>query len=317
MRTPLFKDWQRIALFSVLLSFLSAGCDKIDFFGPKKDIKEKAQTATVMKGTLIARVNNMPITLEDLNTYIETYNLSVDLRQDLSPEDKKRIKKTSREDKINFLKDVLIRQAVFYQTALDQGLDRRDDLVEVLRRNKIEVLSRAMQSETVKNIEVSSAEIEAVYKSREDLFREPEVRKIREIVTKTEPEARQILIELLQAGDFISLAKTRSIADSARNGGDLGVLKKGQRGEQFGNFDEVAFSPALQQGAISSVFKGPEGYYIIKIEEIKGGRKIPLSEAWDRLKALLLIGKQQDELDKAYGRLSREAKIEIYEGEIK
>lgn len=301
-----------VFLFSIFL----IGCDKIDFFNPKK-ASTATPTAITVQGTVIAKVNNLPITLEELNRYIDIYNASLDLRQDLTAEQKKAAKIDTREKKIGYLKTLLIRQAVFYQAAMDRGLDRKEEIVQILERYRIAVLAQEMQNEIVKNLEVSSAEIEEAYKNNKNLFREPETRRVREIVTKTEEEARQILIELLQGADFISLAKTRSISDSGKNGGDLGYVKKGDRQEQFPTFDDMVFSPALQQGAVSSVFKGPQGYYIVKIEEIKEGKQVSLSEAWDTLKALLLARKQQEELDKFYSQLSRDAKIEIYEGEIK
>jgi len=305
-------------IFCFLFFVFLAGCDNINFLNPKKASGGKTQPATLtVKGTVVAKVNNLPITLEELNRYIDILNASLDLRQDLSPEQRKTAKIDSREKKIDYLKTMLIRQAVFYQAALDRGLDRKEDIISILERYRIAVLAQEMQNEIIKNIDVSSAEVEEAYKNNKDLFREPETRRVREIVTKTEEEARQILIELLQGGDFISIAKTRSIADSAKNGGDIGYAKKGSRQDKFLTFDDVVFSPALQEGAISSVFKGPQGYYIVKIEEIKEGKQVSLSEAWDTLKALLLARKQQDALDKFYSQLSRDAKIEIYEGEIK
>jgi peptidyl-prolyl cis-trans isomerase C len=305
-----------------LFSIFSFGCDKIGFLNPKKlsVSKNKAEPAAgvAVKGTLIAKVNNIPITLEELNRYIDIYNASMDLRQDLTPEQKKVAKIDTREKKLDYLKNILIRQAVFYQAALDRGLDRKEDIVDVLRRYKIAVLAQEMQNEIVKNLDVSSAEIEEAYKNNKSLFREPESRRIREVVTKTEDEAKQILIQLLQGQDFISIAKTSSIAESAKNGGDLGLMKRGQRGDHFANFDEIVFSPALTAGAISSVFKGPDGYYyMVKVEEIKEGKEVSLSEAWDTIKTFLLVRKQQEELDKIYSKLSSESKIETYEGEIK
>lgn len=303
---------------ALLFSIFLIGCDKINFFNPKKASTGIATPAAItVQGTVIAKVNNLAITLEELNRYIDIYNASLELRQDLTPEQKKAAKIDTREKKIDYLKTLLIRQAVFYQAALDRGLDRKEEIVQILERYRIAVLAQEMQNEIIKNLDVSSAEIEEAYKNNKNLFREPETRRVREIVTRTEEEARQILIELLQGADFISLAKTRSIADSGKNGGDLGYVKKGDRQEQFPAFDDMVFSPALQQGAISSVFKGPQGYYIVKIEEIKEGKQVSLSEAWDTLKALLLARKQQEELDKFYSQLSRDAKIEIYEGEIK
>ena len=318
MRRSLFDISYKGFLFFVLgfLFFVLAGCEKFDFLKPRKEAKVTALPVAV-KGMVIAKVNNLPVTLEELNMYVDMYNASLDLRQDLTVEQKTEAKIDNREKKIDYLKSRLIRQAVFYQAAVDRGLDRKEEIAEILQRNKTDLLAGAMQNEIARNIDVSSAEIEDAYKANKDLFKEPEVRKIQEIVTRTEEEARPILIELLQGGDFATIAKTRSIAESAKNGGDLGFIKRGQRGEQFLNFDDVAFSPALQQGAISSVFKGSEGYYIIKVEGMKEGKEISLSEAWDTIKTLLLAKKQSEELDKVYSQLSREAKIEIYEGEVK
>jgi peptidyl-prolyl cis-trans isomerase C len=291
------------------------GCDKIDFLKPKKPQAAKPSSVTV-KGTVIAKVNNFPITLEELNRYINIYNASVDLRQDLTSEQKQTAKIDTREKKIDYLKTLLVRQAVFYQAALDRGLDRKEEINDILDRYKMAILAQEMQNEIVKNIDVSSAEVEEAYKNNAPLFREAEARRVREIATRTEEEAKQILIELLQGGDFSSIARTRSIVESAKKDGDLGEIKKGQM-SNFPGFDEVVFSPVLQQGQVSSVFKGPQGYYLVKIEAIKEGRQVSLSEAFDTLKTVLLARKQQEELDKSYSQLSRDAKIEISEGEIK
>jgi peptidyl-prolyl cis-trans isomerase C len=309
----------RLSSASAVVFFLASsiflfGCGKMDFLGPKKS-PGSAQAPAAVKGTVIAKVNNYPITLEELNRYIDIYNASVDLRQDLTPEQKQTLKIDTREKKLEYLKTILVRQAVFYQGALDRGLDRKQEIGEIMERYRTAILAQEMQSDIVKNLDVSSAEVEEAYKSNKELFKEAEIRRVREIVTRTEEEAKQILVELLQGGDFASIAKGgRSIVESAKDGGDLGEVKRGQLDEVI---DQVVFSPALQQGQTSSVFKGPKGFTIVKIDSIKEGRAVPLSEAFDTLKAYLLAQKQQQELDRAYSKLSTEAKIEVYEGEIK
>ncbi|MFH1458427.1 MAG: peptidyl-prolyl cis-trans isomerase [Candidatus Omnitrophota bacterium] len=307
--------WGALTILFTSSIFL-LGCDKIDFLNPKKPSAKAKAPAHTVKGTVIAKVNNIPITLEELNRYIEIYNASIGLRQDFTEEQKQTLKIDTREKKIDYLKTLLIRQTVFYQAALDRGLDRRDEINEILERYKVAILAQAMQDEIVKNLETSSAEAEDAYKNNLDLFKEAQVRKVREIVARTEDEAKQMLIELLQGGDFASIARSRSIVESAKNGGDLGEIKIG-RLESFPEFDGVVFSPALQQGQVSSIFKGPKGYYLVKVEAIKEGRQVPFSEAFDTLKAYLLAQKQQMELDKAYDKFYAEDKVEIYEGEIK
>jgi len=146
------------------------------------------------------------------------------------------------------------------------------------------------------------------------MLREPEERQIREIVVPSEQEARDILIQLLQGADFATLAKENSKSPSAKNGGDLGFIKIGEKSSQF---DSVAFSDSLEVGKISSIFKTPDGYGIIKLEAKRGGKQRPLSEMWDDIKKGLTIIKQQQVIDDLIGKLSRDAKIDVYEGEIK
>lgn len=299
-------------IFCFMVLFL-LGCDFLNFFNPKK----RKEASIPVKGTIIAKVVNVPITLEALNREIDTYNASIDLTG-LTDEEKKKAKIDTREKKLDYLKNILIRRMVFYQAALDRGLDRKEEIGELLERTKSTILAQEMENEITANLNVSLAEIDEAYRKVKDQLREPELRKVREIVTRTETEARQILLELLQGADFATLAKERSIADSSKNGGDLGYIRKGQRGERFLTFDDIVFSPALQQGALSSVFKGPDGYYVLKIEGIKEGKQLTLSDVQDRLKEILLVRKAQEELDKFYSQVTREnIKIEIYESEIK
>ena len=72
-------------------------------------------------------------------------------------------------------------------------------------------------------------------------------------------------------------------------------------------------------GHYSSIFKGPEGYYIIKIEAKRGGKQRSLSEMWDTIKSLLLIIKQRDALENFLRTLSQKAQpyIKIFEEKIK
>ena len=70
----------------------------------------------------------------------------------------------------------------------------------------------------------------------------------------------------------------------------------------------------LKQGEVSGVFKGPEGFYIVKVEEIKGGAQIPYEEIKeDIIRNRTLIKQQQIILD-YIEKLEKEIKVEINEG---
>jgi len=299
-----------VILSASLALFLGAilGCDKLPgaASGRKLELKLSSQTSQP-KGPIIAKVNNLPIGLDDFNQEVEIYNANV-------PADKPELKLSTREQKVNYLKNEIVRRTLLYQEALDKGLDRNEDVVKALEKTKMDLLVLQLIKEATQKIDVSSKEIEDYYNNYKEQLKEPEERQVSEMVLSSEQDAKDILIQLLQAGDFATLAKERSTSSSAKSGGDLGFIKRGKKSAQF---DAVAFSDSLEVGKISSIFKGPDGYYIIKLEAKRGGKQKPLSEMWDDIKRGLTFLKQQQAVEDLIGKLSRDAKIEIYEGEIK
>ena len=299
-----------IILFAILSLFFSGilGCDKLGFSAKgAKEPKSTAATAIQPKGTVIAKVNNIAIGLNDLNDEIELYNANV-------PPERPELKITTKEQKVNYLKNEIIRRALIYQNALDKGLDRNEEVRQSVEKNKRDLLVLQDIKEITQNINVSSKEVEDYYNTYKEQFKDPEERQISEIVVGNEQEARNILIQLLQGADFAALAKSNSKSSSAKDGGDLGFIQKGKKSAQF---DAVAFSDSLDVGKVSSIFKTPDGYSVIRLEAKRGGKLKPLSEMWDDIKRGLIFLKQQQAIEDLTGKLSRDAKIEVYEGEVK
>ncbi len=302
---------KQIIIFSIGLFYFVTlmGCDKISFSKPKpkQSAKEKSTSAVAVKGTVIARVNNAPIILEDLAKEAETYNAMV-------PADKPEAKISTRDQKIDYLKNEMVRRVLLYQEAMSRGLDRKEEVLQALDKTKQDLLVMELVRKEAENVDVSSKEIEDYYNSYKDQLKEPEERQVREIVVTSEQEAKDILIQLLQGTDFAALAKDRSKSSSAKDGGDLGFIKKGQKSSQF---DAVSFSDTLEAGKISNIFKSPDGYCILKVESRRGGKQKSLTEMWDDIKRGLTFLKQQKKIEDLIGKLSRDAKLEFYEGEIK
>ena len=295
-------------IFVVLFLTSIFGCEKFPFFQAKKSVSKKEIKSQIpVKGTVIAKVNDLVVTLEDLNQEIERYNTIVS-------ESRPELKIDTRDKKIDYLKNELIRRLLLYQEALDRGLENNEDVLKALEKTKQDLLVMQLIKEETEKIEVSSKEIEDYYNLYKEQLKEPEERNVREIMVPTEAEAKDILIQLLQGQDFATLAKQYSRAPSAKDGGDLGFITKGKK---FPQFDEVAFSDVLEVGKISNIFKGPDGYYIIKLEAKRGGKQRSLSEMWDDIKRVLTFVKQQQKIDELISKLSTKAKIEIHESEIK
>jgi peptidyl-prolyl cis-trans isomerase C len=304
---------KRNFIFCIILGLLFSGVTGCDKFSKASALSAKpAKTSLAVetlkvKGPLVAKVNNIPIGLDDFNKEVEVFNANL-------PADGSEVKITTREQKIEYLKNSIVRRTLLYQNALDKGIDRKEDISKALEKTKMQLLVMELINESAQKVDVSSKEIEDFYNANKDQLKEPEERQIQEIVVATEAEAKDMLIQLLQGGDFGVLAQEHSIAPSAKNNGELGFIKKGKKSSQF---DNLAFADSLQVGKISSIFQVPEGYSIIKLESKRGGKQKMLSEMWEDIKKLITYSKQEQAIDDLIGKLSREAKIEIYEGEIK
>ena len=297
------KRVQALFIFMGLLLLSSLGCEKLEKlpFAAKKNILQP-------QGTVIAKVDNLPITLEQLDQEIQNYNQLID-----NPA----AQISTREQKLAYLNEELIRRHLFYLDAKALGLDERPKVQEILRNLEINVLANQLMQDEIGNLTVTSSEVEDFYNIYKDQYQQAEERKIREIALDTEQEAKDVLIELLKGTDFATMAAQRSRAESASKEGDLGFIKKGQRGADFAAFDEVAFSRSLNTGQISNIFKVKERYYIIKVEAIRGGQARPLSDVWDEINRSVLFLKQQQKLQEISANFLKKSKVVIYEDKIK
>jgi len=108
------------------------------------------------------------------------------------------------------------------------------------------------------------------------------------------------------------MAKQNYIATSAAEGGYLGLVTE----EPFEEKARQILS--LEQGDISGVFEGPDGYYIVKLNEKKGGTPRALdAELTEYIKQTLLLSKQQTALMDYVGELEKKIKPERNEDLIK
>ncbi|PIQ88932.1 MAG: hypothetical protein COV72_05675 [Candidatus Omnitrophica bacterium CG11_big_fil_rev_8_21_14_0_20_42_13] len=309
------------ALFAVVvfisILFFMSGCEQINKVLTKKTPAKKNDIPEV-HGTVIAKVNNMVITLEELNRYVDTYNQQIDDFKEMYPDQEVPLEKViTAEQKVALLNDDLIRQRLLYQEALDRGIDKKEDVSTALKEFKMSLLIANLIQEETDKINITSEDIKKYYEDNKDFLREPEERRVREIMTKKESDANAALIEVLQGGDFGSVAQRYSIAKSASSGGDLGFIGPGVKGPNFPQFDIAIYS--LEIGKVSSVVKNPdaEEYYILKVEGKKGGKEKPLSELWDDIKLALEQKEQKDSIDALIGKLRPEAKIDIETAKIK
>jgi parvulin-like peptidyl-prolyl isomerase len=117
-----------------------------------------------------------------------------------------------------------------------------------------------------------------------------------QIVVSTEPEGIEILRSLKMGKDFAELARTRSTAPEAPDGGDLGWFEAGIRLQIF---DEVCF--ALEPGQISDLVASRYGFHIFKVLGRDGRRLMTFEEARPKLERELQVERSR----RAQSELSR------------
>ncbi len=140
----------------------------------------------------------------------------------------------------------------------------------------------------VQDMEFSKSDVEQYYKENIDRFRSNEERKSSHILISFDDEViedaalEQIknIQERIKAGEsFEALAQEFSDdGGSAANGGDLGWAEPGLFVPEF---DQVLF--ALETGEISDPVKTQFGYHIIRMDDLKEGRKKEFAEIEEEL----------------------------------
>lgn len=149
------------------------------------------------------------------------------------------------------------------------------------------------------------------YEKEKNRFVAPAQREVSHILVSVPPngtpaqqkealaKANAIEKKLKDGADFAELAKRDSDdLGSKRQGGDLGWIEPGMTDKAF---DEVAFK--LARGEVSKPVLSPEGYHIIKVNDIKPGQTKSFVEVKDQLRHELLGSERERKYNEVAGKL--------------
>jgi peptidyl-prolyl cis-trans isomerase C len=167
--------------------------------------------------------------------------------------------------------------------------------------------------------EVSDEELEAYYRENERRLTLPEQVRVRHILLVWKPlgtrddraairEQMEPILERARAGeDFAELAREYSEdSATAANGGDTGLF---YRGQMVPAFEKVAFS--LEPGEVSDIVETPFGVHILRLEERKQARLLPLPEVREQLRDHIRGENAEKAVESEIARLREAAEIEI------
>ncbi len=167
-------------------------------------------------------------------------------------------------------------------------------------------LSRSLIKDQISpTIQVSDEEVKAFYDENPQLFDAEAQVHARHIifnatlqadaqaVADARSKAEEARRRALAGEDFAALARELSEGPTAPNGGDLGFFTEGQTAPAF---SAAAF--ALEPGGISPVVRTPFGLHVIKVEEKRPARRLPLDEVFDHVRNLLVQKKTGENVAK-------------------
>ncbi len=148
------------------------------------------------------------------------------------------------------------------------------------------MIERLLARDVNKKVSLSGAEVRKYYQDNPRQFERPEQVRVRQIVVSTETEAQQALEQLRANPDFAALAREKSTAPEAEQGGDLGYFARGDMPAEF----NVVFS--LPRGGVSGVVKSPYGFHIFKLENSRPAGLLSFEEAAPAIREKLTHEKQ-------------------------
>jgi len=297
MRKSLVRTLSCIAPV-ILLGLLLFGCRTREE-APKPKEPEPSVAPEVK---VLATVNGDPITLAEFNDRF--------LRAGLKPEkdaeirvkedflsrliERKMLVKEAQRRRIKVGVPEILKRIDAMQT--EQGADMKGALMGMgvdFEKFKSDVWETLMIEKLISlslphRARASASEVRRYYQENPQEFERPEQVHVRQIVVATEQEAQRLLDQILAGADFAELARQRSTAPEAAEGGDLGYFAMGEMPGEF----NVVFG--LPKGGVSTVVKSPYGFHLFKLENKRRSGKVPLDEAWKEI-AEKLERRKQDE----------------------
>jgi len=186
--------------------------------------------------------------------------------------------------------------------------DRLNDIREQLLIESL--LKKKVTAET----QFSDEDLQKYYDAHKEEFKKGQEIQTRQILLKTEQEAKEIQARIAKGEDFAQLARQFSIDPSAKStGGDIGYHPKGSL---IPEFEEAAFK-LTKVGQVTPPVKTQLGYHLIKLEGIRTGTYVPFPEVKDFIRQKLGQEKQTEVLKKYIDDLKKNAKIVVNEQAIK
>lgn len=245
------------------------------------------------KDKVLAEVNGKKITGVDYNLFIDSLNPQ--LKQYFGGEELNK-------DVVN----ELVYQALLYEDAMEKGMDKEDEFIQVVEKTKESMLKTYALGKLLATAEVKDEDIKKFYEENKDAFKQAESADASHILVEEEDKAREIYEKIKNGGDFEELAKEYSTCPSKEKGGNLGTFTKGQMVKEF---EDAVFENEV--GTITEPVKTQFGYHIIKINQKNDASELSFDEVKDRIVEQVRRQKEQEIYNKKITELKDKYEVKM------
>ncbi|QOS98585.1 peptidyl-prolyl cis-trans isomerase [Brevibacterium sp. JNUCC-42] len=157
------------------------------------------------------------------------------------------------------------------------------------------------------NVKISDEELRTYFQQHQTDYIQPTTVHLYRLLVKTEAEAQSLFQELSKGGDFIALAKERSVDATAPNGGDMGIiiLKDDSltENEQFAIQD-------MKINEVSAPIPVEDGYVLLRITERKEEMIPTFEQSKEKVFEDMAIAKAES-FDEILNRLRKTTNVEV------
>ncbi len=198
----------------------------------------------------------------------------------------------------------LINQHLITKQAYKDKLDRQEEVVDILKKNKDQIIAQYWLNNFLVN-KTSEEKIKNFYKKYLENFKTFKEFNASHILVNEEDEAFQIIKKLGNKSKFSKLAKSYSVGPSKEKGGNLGWFRSGQMVKEF---EEAVLK--LKKGTITKKpVKTRFGYHIIMLNDIRNSRPKKIND----IKQNIVERIKQNSLSNLEKKLRKNKSIKIFD----
>ncbi|THB67811.1 MAG: peptidylprolyl isomerase [Gammaproteobacteria bacterium] len=225
--------------------------------------EKPAEKKPIDPNAAVATVNGVKITNVQVDTYIENFFRS----QGRPPVP------LNNEQRAQII-DQLVTMEALSQKAQKEGIKDDKKISAIISNNTRQVYAGMFMEKYRDGLNITDEKIKALYD--EKIANAPKEKEYNadHILVKTEEEAKAIITELNNKGDFAKIAKEKSTGPSSKSGGKLGWFSTKKMVKQF---SEATVN--LKKGEISQApVKTQYGWHVIKLNDIRDATPISFDE---------------------------------------